>query len=68
MRLSVNGRPQEVPDGASLAELLALLGHGPAPRGVAVALNGEVVTRHSWNSTTVTERDRVEVLGAAQGG
>ena len=64
----MNGRPQQVPPGASVADLVDLLGHGSGARGVAVALNGEVVARGSWESTTVSERDRVEVLGAAQGG
>jgi sulfur carrier protein len=33
-----------------------------------VAVNGEVVPRGEWPVTALGERDRVEVLGAAQGG
>jgi sulfur carrier protein len=37
-------------------------------RGLAVAVNGEVVPRTGWPATVLREGDRVEVLSAAQGG
>jgi sulfur carrier protein len=37
-------------------------------RGIAVALNGEVVPRSAWEVTGLRPGDRVEVLTAAQGG
>jgi sulfur carrier protein len=64
----VNGEPAEVAAGATVAELLAHLGHPPSGAGVAVAVNGEVVPRSAWRATGLGERDRVEVLGATQGG
>jgi thiazole synthase len=39
-----------------------------SPRGVAVALDGEVVPRVEWASTALAEGSRVEVLAAIQGG
>jgi len=36
--------------------------------GVAVAVNGEVVSRSAWESTPLSESDLVEVLTAVQGG
>jgi sulfur carrier protein len=33
-----------------------------------VAVNGTVVPRSAWESTALAERDRLEVLGATQGG
>ena len=68
MNVIVNGAPTEVRDGASVAEIVARLGHTRPGAGVAVALNGEVVPASSWTDTLVQDRDRVEVLGAAQGG
>ena len=41
---------------------------GAAPRGIAVAVNGEVVPRSAWEATGLQPGDRVEVLTAAQGG
>ena len=37
-------------------------------RGVAVALDGEVVPRGEWSTTAVREGQQVEVLHAVQGG
>jgi sulfur carrier protein len=68
MTVIVNGEPAEVAAGATVAELLARLGHPASGAGIAVALNGEVVPRTAWPATGLAERDRVEVLGAAQGG
>jgi sulfur carrier protein len=37
-------------------------------RGVAVALDGEVVRRSDWESTKLAERQAIEVVRAVQGG
>jgi sulfur carrier protein len=68
MRVVVNGSPREVREQASIADVVSALGRDPAARGTAVALNGEVVPRAEWGSTTVSEDARVEVLTAVQGG
>jgi sulfur carrier protein len=62
----VNGETRRVGTGATVEDVLTLLG---APRrGIAVALNNEVVHRAAWPATQVAEGDRVEVLTAASGG
>ncbi|MDQ4051137.1 MAG: sulfur carrier protein ThiS [Actinomycetota bacterium] len=66
MRLSVNGRPYELPDDTVLTGLVTAL--APDPRGVAVALNGSVVPAVEWTVTSLREGDRVEVVTAHQGG
>ena len=43
--IHLNGTRDERRDGATLAELLAALGVEPRARGVAVAVDGEVVPR-----------------------
>jgi sulfur carrier protein len=63
----VNGEPRER-TGATVAELLADLGVDPRARGVAVAVDGEVVPRAEWGELTVNEGQRVEALSAMQGG
>jgi sulfur carrier protein len=62
----VNG--SEHPDAASVAALLERLGIGGEARGVAVALDGEVVPRSQWPSVALAPGSRVEVVGAIQGG
>jgi sulfur carrier protein len=41
---------------------------GPPARGLAVAVNGEVVPRSSWTVTALDDGDAVEILTAVQGG
>jgi sulfur carrier protein len=67
MNIFVNGEPREVEH----PWLLAVLGvpeGGPAPRGIAVALDGTVVPRAELGSATVHEGARVEIVTAVQGG
>jgi sulfur carrier protein len=64
----VNGEAREVRADLTVAELLAGIGPGLDRRGTAVAVNGEVVPRAAWEETGLSEGDRVEVLGAMQGG
>ncbi|MQA96705.1 MAG: sulfur carrier protein ThiS [Streptosporangiales bacterium] len=66
MRVTVNGEARELPDDATVASVVAQI--TSAARGVAVALNDEVVSRADWARTAVREADRVEILTAVQGG
>lgn len=66
MQLTVNGQAREVTGTPTVALLVAEL--TPAERGVAVAVNGEVVPRSAWSAAGLRDGDRVEVLSAAQGG
>jgi sulfur carrier protein len=63
----VNGEPRER-EGATILELLTDLGVEARARGVAVAVDGEVVPRAEWNDRRVNEGERVEALSAMQGG
>jgi sulfur carrier protein len=68
MIVELNGRPTEMPEGASVADAVKEVGIDGEPRGVAVALDGEVVRRTEWQSTKLGERQTVEVVRAVQGG
>ena len=59
--IHLNGTPTADRDGAAL-------GVEPRARGVAVAVNGEVVPRSAWEARRVADGDRVEALTAMQGG
>jgi sulfur carrier protein len=66
MSIYVNGVESSVEPGATVRELLAAL---EAPdRGVAVAVDAEVVPRGEWETFAVPDEARVEVLIAVQGG
>lgn len=66
MDLIVNGVTRRLPAGTTVAELVGTV--TTQTRGVAVAVNGEVVPRTGWPATSLSDGDRVEVLTAAQGG
>lgn len=68
LTVRLNGEPHELPDGATLADAVEAAGASPDGRGVAAAVDGEVVPRGSWASHALTAQDRVEVLQAVQGG
>jgi sulfur carrier protein len=68
MIVAVNGTATELPDGATVAGVLAELKVENPGRGVAVAVQGEVVPRGEWMRLALQDGDRVEVLSAIQGG
>lgn len=66
MKVIINGEPHRAAAKMTLAQAVALL--TSAPTGVAAALNGDVVRRAAWDSTSLADGDKVEVLTAVQGG
>jgi sulfur carrier protein len=68
MRIVLNGETAELADGATVRAALDSLDLPGAGRGVAVAVDAEVVPRGQWDATTLHEGARVEILRAIQGG
>ena len=69
MKIVVNGSEREVPDRLTVADVVARLSEsGAEGRGVAVAVEAEVVPRSQWGARELANGERVEVLGAIQGG
>lgn len=66
VEVTVNGEPRRLPEGATVAWLVDEMGAGR--RGVAVAVDAEVVVRSSWETTRLHPGARIEVLRAVQGG
>jgi sulfur carrier protein len=64
----VNGQTRRLPAGATVARVIEMLDVAPGARGVAVAVDGEVVARSRWTETELSEGSTVEVLAAIQGG
>jgi sulfur carrier protein len=64
----LNGQTSELCAGDTLAAALRRLGLELDARGVAVAVDGEVVPRTAWASFELPDDARVEVLTAMQGG
>jgi len=68
MIVVLNGEERELRDGARLADAISAAGAPEDRRGVAVAVDGEVVPRSEWEFKKVADGARVEVLQAVQGG
>jgi sulfur carrier protein len=68
VKVLVNGDEAVFEDGATVEAALASLDLPGAGRGVAVALDAEVVPRGEWAATQLHEGARVEILRAIQGG
>ena len=64
----LNGNARAEGTGETVAAVLSLLDLGVDARGVAVAVDGEVVPRAGWATFAIPEGARVEVLTAMQGG
>lgn len=68
MNVTLNGESRELREGTTVDGAVELAGAVPAGRGVAVAVDGEVVPRGEWSRTELHEGQRVEVVQAVQGG
>lgn len=67
MTVLVNGQ-HELPAGATIADAVAAAGAPGDGRGIAAAVDGEVVPRERWQQTQLRDGQRVEVVQAVQGG
>ena len=71
--VQVNGEETTVSSGTTVEGLVAdraptSASNGRTGRGVAVAVNGEVVPRSMWAETRLDPGDRIEILNAVGGG
>ena len=68
MNVRLNGDPAELRAEATVADAVEASGLEAASRGVAVAVEGEVVHRREWAERRLSEGVSVEVVRAVQGG
>ena len=64
--ITLNGKPHDLAGTPTIVELIDTL--SVKVDQVAVAVNGEVVTRREWPETRVSDGDVVEVVRAVGGG
>jgi sulfur carrier protein len=68
MTIWLNGEQHDLAPGMSLAAAVQATGADQGMRGMAVAIDGEVVPRAEWDDTIVADGQRIEVVQAVQGG
>lgn len=66
MILHINGESRELPDQLTLGGLIARL--GMKPDRIAVELNLQIVGRDRWDTTTLKDGDRLEIVHFVGGG
>ena len=67
MKVQINGKPTELANGANARDAAVAVGVEPG-RGVAIALDGEVIPRAALELTPLRDGQRVEVVTAIGGG
>jgi sulfur carrier protein len=67
MEVIVNQKSVEIPEHCSIEEMLLLLPQLPA-KGIAVALNHNIVARSEWSAHVLRSGDQVMIIKATQGG
>lgn len=68
MQLTVNGQEQSVDGASTLLDLLIEMNFNAEQKGIAVAVNAEVIARAMWADTRLYNGDRVDIIHAVQGG
>jgi sulfur carrier protein len=68
MKVVVNGHEHDLPEAATVRTAVAALDLPAAGRGVAVAVDAEVVPRTQWDTHELKDGARIEVVRAIQGG
>jgi sulfur carrier protein len=66
VKVTLNGEQREIASGMSVAQLISLV--TDQDKGIAVAVNGEVLPRRHWAATALADSDQVEIVTAVQGG
>ncbi|MGZ3407273.1 MAG: sulfur carrier protein ThiS [Polyangia bacterium] len=66
MKLTVNGKPVELPDGSTVAALLGHLAIEPAK--VAIERNQDVIPRRTWAEARLENGDQIEIVTFVGGG
>jgi sulfur carrier protein len=66
--VSVNGDAMTVPDGSTISDVVDRLLEGAEPKGIAVAVDRDVVPRSEWPTTPVRPGVPIEIVTAAAGG
>jgi thiamine biosynthesis protein ThiS len=68
MKIKVNGEKQTLQEQMNLYDFLNLQLNGEDTKGIAVALNLNIIPRQKWETTLINEDDEIEIVHAVQGG
>ena len=66
MNVKINNTPFQLPEGATVSQVAEE--RNLPDRGVALAVNNQMVPRAEWNNTVLAEGDDIVILKAFCGG
>lgn len=67
MNIYINDTEHELPQDAAITAALDAIGMS-SQKGIAIAINNNVVPRTEWHNTTLQANDKVTLIRATQGG
>ncbi|MBP6386581.1 MAG: sulfur carrier protein ThiS [Pseudarcicella sp.] len=67
MNITINSKFLELPSNATLSQAI-LLHIGESAKGLAVALNAEVIPKANWDTQILYPNDQILIIKATQGG
>lgn len=67
MKVELNGKPKIIEKNTTLLALIRDI-MKENMNGIAIAINGSVVTKAKWETTQIRDADRIELVRATQGG
>lgn len=66
MNIQLNNKTIELKNSMSIEEFIIL--QNILSKGIAVALNGSVVSKSEWSTTLIKANDNIMIITATQGG
>lgn len=67
IKVWVNNKHHHFPSEISLLDMLREI-HLADPKGIAIAVNEEVVPKNTWNKRSLQHEDKILIIKASQGG
>ncbi len=67
MKIRINNSDYELPEQSVLTDALTVL-NVPSRKGMALAVNSDVIPSQEWDSYQLKEEDRIIIIKATQGG
>lgn len=68
MELFINHQKKSFAEKLSSLEALILSEVPKAPKGIAVAVNDQIIPRKYWATTPLHQKDKILIITATQGG
>ncbi len=68
MVIFVNDEKKKVLENLILSDLFKEIGLNSSTKGMAIAINEQIVLQSRWESTILSENDKVLIISATKGG